>query len=1121
MRGFFCFLFLCLLVPALASAQGAASQGTPAGQGTRLLRYPDIHGDTLVFVYGGDLWTVGAGGGEARRLTSDAGEELFPKFSPDGRWIAFTGQYSGNRQVHVIGVDGGTPRQLTFHNDIGEIPPRGGYDNQVLGWTPDGRNVVFNAHRVPWSDRISRPYTVPAAGGLEQPMRMPEGGTGTLSPDGRRYVYTPIMREFRTWKRYQGGRAQDLWIYDLESDTAEKITDHPGTDNLPVWIGDTIYFTSDRDYRLNLFAYDTRTRQVRQLTDHEPFDVLWPSGDDRRIVYENGGWLYLYDPAANASRQVPVQVEGDFAAAVPYFRNVADQIQGGDVSPAGRRAVFAARGELFSVPAQKGEIRNLTATPGVREMEPAWSPDGRWIAYLSDKSGEYEIWLRRGDAVGAEERQLTKNSGTWLFAPRWSPDSKKIAFGDKDHRLRWVDVESGRVHDADSSNRGDITDYRWAPDSRWLTYTKVGATQFPSVWVYNLDDKKASQLTSGLTAEAEPVFDPQGRYLYFLSNRDYNLTFSGFEFDYLYTDPTRVYVAVLSKEGPALFLPTSDEEESREEDEPLRSSRPPRTADDDDPPAAAAGQGGGKEGGAPDSASGKRVRVKIDVDGFEQRVRAIPGDPGSYQSLSANGDGVFYLIGDGPQQQLRMFDFKSEKEQVILDAANNYLLSADGRKIFYRRGPTFGIVDVRPGQKTGDGKLALEKMEVRVEPREEWRQLYTDAWRILRDWFYDPGMHGLDWAAIRDRYGAMLPHVASRGDLDFLLGEIGAELSAGHVYVERGDAGRPEKSPKRVENGLLGADFETHSSGYVRVAKIFPGENWHESFRSPFTEPGVHVEVGDFILAVDGVPTNKVANVYELLQNKGGRAVTLLVNGEPTTRGAREERVRTVTSEQNLRYIDWVQANREKVEKLSGGRIGYIHLPNTSFEGNRELFKYFYPQANKEALILDDRYNGGGFIPDRMISLVSRPLLNYWVRRGEEPSSTPNFVNTGPKVTLINGQAGSGGDAFPYYFKKLGLGPLIGTRTWGGLIGVSGSPELMDGGTLTVPEFRFLTTEGNWAIENEGVAPDIEVVDRPDLVAKGQDPSLEKAVEYLLEELRKNPRPKVTVPPPPKQARPQ
>lgn len=1060
---------------------------------TRLLRHPDIHGDLITFVYGGDIWISNADGGAATRLTSHEGLELFPKFSPDGRHIAFTGQYEGTRQVYVIPSRGGVPRALTFHNDVGELPPRGGIDNQVLDWTPDGTHILFLAHRLPWGERMRRHYVVPFEGGMESPLPIPEGSGGMYSPDGTRVVYTPIEREYRTWKRYRGGRAQEVWTFDLENLTAEQITHDPATDNQPVWVGDTIYFSSDRDWTLNLYSYDTSTGETVKVTDHDTWDVLWPSAGPDRIVYEAGGYIWRYDPASNENVRVPIRVYGDFRNRHPYFKNVRDEIQSGAISPTGARAVFTARGEIFTVPAEKGEVRHLTRTPGVRELSATWSPDGSQIAYLSDRSGEYEIYVRNADGSG-EERRLTTGGNTWRWEPRWSPDGKKIAFGDRQAMLRVLDVQSGSVTDVDKGRQSDITDYVWSPDSRWLAYTNESANTLSSVWVYSLTERQTHRLTSENTSEAFPVFDPKGRYLYFLSNRDFNLTFSGFEFSYVYTDPTRVYVGILQEEGPALFLPESDEEPAADAgpvtEQPDSTDTERREAADDDGP----------------------VRVAIDVDGFEQRIRAIPGEPGNYSNLAASENGVFYIEGEGASRAIKFFDLESQKEETVLTGANSFDLSHNREKLLYRQGQNYGIVAAKPGQKTGDGQLALDKLETRIVPEEEWQQEFVDAWRLFRDFFYDPNMHGLDWQAMREKYEVLVPHIAHRTDLDYILGELGGELNAGHVYIQSTDDWQVE----RKEGALLGAEIESDPSGYFRISRIFPGENWHPNFRSPLTEPGVDVDEGDFILAVDGVPTSSVANFYELLQNKGDRILTLLVNDRPSTVGAHEERVRPVTQEINLRYLDWVESRRRYVEEKSDGRIGYIHLPNTAVEGNRELFRNFYPQANKPALVIDARYNGGGFIPANMIELLERPILSYWVRRDVEPFMTPGFAHQGPKATLINGYSSSGGDAFPYYFRKRGLGPLIGTRTWGGLIGLSGNPSLMDGGAVLVPTFRFLDPEGFWAVEGEGVAPDIEIIDSPDLVIRGIDPSLDKAIEVLLEELERNPPAGLVIPDPPR-----
>jgi len=1066
---------------------------------TRLLRQPDIHGDTVAFVYGGDIWLASAHGGEARRLTSDAGMEYFPKFSPDGKWIAFTGDYSGSRQVFVISADGGQPRQLTFYNDVGAIPPRGGIDNRILDWTPDGKYILFNPHRLPWSDRMPAHYIIPATGGMETKLPIPEGSAGSYSPDGTKLAFTHIEREFRTWKHYRGGRAQDVWIYDLRTNSAEKITNTPYTDNQPVWIKDTIYFVSDRpagggssnDGRLNLWSYDLNSKQTRKVTNHTDYDVLWPSGDRTQVVYENGGSLYRFDSATGKSERIPIRVYGDFRNTLPYFRNVKENIESYSLSPTGARALFVARGEVFTAPAKEGEIRNETQTPGIRERDASWSPDGKWIAYLSDREGgDYEIYVRAADGgatgsqpVASSERQVTKNAKAWRFAPIWSPDSKMLAFSDKDLTLRVVDVAGGKVTDVDKDVYGDITHYRWSPDSKWIAYTKLNEARFSSIYVYSLGDAKSYRLTSGTTDDTEPVFDPKGRYLYFTSNRDFNLTFSAWEFNYVYTDPERIYVGVLAADGPALFLPQSDEE---------KATAPPAP-----------------EGGHParPAAETAAPQVKIDPVGFESRVRAVPGPSGSYDSLVALANGILYVTGADDKRSLKLYNIDDRKEETVVESIRGYDISSNLEKLIVRTGNNYSIVAAKPGQKPADSVLKLDNLEMKIDPRAEWTQEFTDAWRILRDWFYDPNMHGLNWNAIGEKYAQLVPFVATRADLDYILGELAGELNAGHVYV----SSPPGIGVERVDNGLLGAEIVA-DSGYYRVAHIFPGENWQEQSRSPLTEPGVKVRDGDYILAVDGVSTKGVDNFYRLLENKADRVVTLLVNSKPDSAGAHAEKVRPIKKETNVRYLDWVASRRALVEKASGGRIGYIHLPNTGAEGNRELFKGFYPQADKDALIIDDRYNGGGFIPDRMIELLDRPVLNYWVRRGTKPSATPAYAHVGPKVMLINGYSASGGDALPYYFRKRKLGTIIGTRTWGGLIGLSGNPDLMDGGNVSAPQFRFLDTEGMWAVEGVGVSPDIEVYDRPDLVAAGHDPSLEAAIKLLMEELEKNPRKKIVVP---------
>jgi tricorn protease len=1064
------------LLSLLAAACGLSCAASWADSPTKLLRFPDVHKGWITFVYAGDVYLVGADGGTAQRLTSHPGNELYPKFSPDGTQIAFSAEYNGTRQVFVIPSRGGPPRQLTWYNDVGELPPRGGTDNRVLDWTPDGKHVLVRMNRVPFDNRSGRPYLVPVGGGLETPLAVPESGGGMFDPSGTKLVYTPIDRDFRSWKRYRGGRAQDVWIYDLAADTSLQLTNDRASDHQPMWVGDTIYFASDRALgTLNLYSVSPQGGEATAITRYEDFDVMWPSAGPDSLVFEKGGSIWRYEPG-QAPVEVPIRVTGDLPQTVPRYVEAADFVESFGLAPGGARAVFGARGEVFTAPAKDGEPRNLTMTPDAREHSASWSPDGKQIAYLSDASGEYEIYVRPQDGKG-EARRLTTDGDIWRFAPAWSPDSRKLAFGDKKQRLRVLDIASGAITDADVGTHDDIDEYAWSPDSRWIAYAKTNASRNSSIWLYSLESRKARQLTADDTAENDPVFDPQGRYLYFTSNRDYNLAFSGYEFNFVYQNPTRIYAATLAADGPSLFRPKSDE------------------------------VGAGDEKPADDKKDDSAGEVRIDFAGFNQRVVALNAPGGRYTGLSANADGVFFLAqtdaggGAGDGGELRFIGLAADDTVKPVTQVTGYSMAPDGGKLLLRRGPKFAIVDAKPGADFDAGAMNLGRMELRVDPKREWRQEFVDAWRILRDWFYDPGMHGNDWNAIRAKYEALLPHVASRADLDFLLQEVAGEANAGHVYVDRGDEPRVE----RKAGGLLGAELADDPSGYVRIARIFAGENWNPQLRSPLTEPGVGIDEGEYLIAIDNVSTRGVDNVYRLLENAADRVVTLRVNRQPREAGARDVRVRTLASEQGLRYLDWVQSRRRLVEQLSGGRIGYIHVPNTAVEGSRELFKGMLAYASKDALIIDDRYNGGGFIPDRLVELLSRSPLNYWKQRGLEPNPTPLLNHRGPKAMLINGLSSSGGDALPYYFRKLKLGTLFGTRTWGGLIGLSGNPRLADNGAILAATFRFMSSDGQWAVENEGVAPDVEVIDRPELLAAGRDPTIEAAVQHLLRELEAHP----------------
>ncbi len=1047
-----------------------------AAEDTRLLRMPDINGDLIVFVYAGDIWSVPASGGEAKRLTSDKGLEIYPKISPDGNWIAFSGEYSGSRQIFVMPSKGGTPRQLTYYNDVGMMPPRGGFDHYPLDWTPDSRHILFRANRTPFGQRMGKYFLIAREGGLEKPLPIPEAGGGSFSPDGTKIVYTPISREFRTWKRYKGGRAQDVWIYDLAADTSKRLTAFEGTDHHPLWYGDTVYFVSDRELTLNIYSYQLDSGETKKVTDHNEYDVLWPSGENGKAVYQNGGYIYKLNLENGQSQKVQVDIHFDNPNTLPYFKNVKENIVSYDVSPTGKRAVFEARGDVFTVPAEHGVVYNLTHSQGVREMDPKWSPDGRYIVFSSDQTGEYELFLM-DRAQDNRTIQLTKGSRTWRFPPVWSPDSSKLLFSTKDLGLVLFNIETKEEVIVDKARTSDITTYRWSPDSRWVAYSRDGGSSQQAIWVYSLESGKTTQLTDDIYQDYMPEFSSCGKYLFFLSNRNFNLNFSSFEFDYVYDNAARIYAAALTADTPPLIPEKNDLETL---------------------PAM-------KEGETIEKAAEDEKTVIIDFEGINDRILSLPPKAGSYRALWAVEGGLLYLSGG----ELHLFNFDEEKDDLIIKGITGGNPTAHKTKFMYRAGPDYGIIDLRPNQKPGDSALDLSDMTMKIYPLREWEQVYNDGWRIYREWFYVENMHGVDWNAMKEKYGRLLPFVSHRADLDFLFGELVGELNVGHAYVNWGDFPRVE----RVEGGLIGAIFEAdiNSNRYI-ISKILPGENWNSRSRSPLRELGVQVNEGDYLISINGYDVTTGDNPYRFLENTAGEKITIRVNSKPDEEGAREYWIKPVDSEQSLLYLDWVQSRRNMVDKLSGGRIGYFHVPNTSIDGNRELFKGFYAFEDKDALIIDERYNGGGFIPDVMIRLLDRQILNYWARRGLELTSTPAMAHVGPKAMLINHYSASGGDAFPYYFREKKLGTLIGTRTWGGLVGMSGNPSLIDGGNLAVPTFGFVNKQGEWDVEGLGVPPDIEVYDRPEEIVKGHDPSLEKAVDVLMKELEQNPPEKIKKP---------
>ncbi|KAF0235423.1 MAG: tricorn, partial [Prolixibacteraceae bacterium] len=920
--------------------------------------------------------------------------------------------------------------------------------------------------------------------------------------DAKKICFTPVDREFRSWKRYKGGRASDLWIYDLEKNSSEQITDFVGTDQCPVWFGDKIFFASARNLRLNIYSYDTKTKEVKQLTDFTDFDVLWPSGSNGQLAFEKGGQIYKMNLENGKTEKITININFDNPNLVSYFKNVSSDIHSYSVSPTGKRALFDARGDIFSVPAENGITENLTQTQGIREIYPSWSPNGKYISYYSDATGEYEIYLIENKKE-AKPQQLTTNSSAWKYDSEWSPDSKYLLYSDRTLQLKLFNIETKTETVVDKSTENEFRTYVFSPDSKWVAYEKQATNGHSAIWVYNIPENKTTQLTDNSFSDNSPVFSVDGKTIFFLSDRDFNLAFSSFEFNYVYNNSTRIYAMALKADGEKLFKDKNDVEPVKEE-------------------VGEKGEDKGKEEGG-DKGEGKDknekkepavekkaepVTVSIDVEGINNRIIALPLPAGEYRNLAAVEGGVLF-ISDG---KLKKYNITEEKEEVILEKATQALVSADGKTMLYRSGRDFGITKIAPGQKPDAGKLKLDALEMKIDPAKEWTQIYNDGWRIFRDYFYVDNMHGIDWKAVKENYAQLVPFVGHRADLDFILSEMVSESNAGHSYVDWGDF----EKPKRVEGGLLGAQLiADEKAGFYKIAKIYQGQNWNESLRSPLTEQGVNVKEGDYLISINGREIKSADNPYEFLENTVGKLVEIVVNSTPEKDFARTAVIKPIKSELDLLHFNWVLERRALVDKLSDGKIGYIYVPNTSTDGNRELFKGMYAYHDKDALIIDDRYNGGGFIPDVMADLLDRKTLSYWNRNGLVPSKTPGVAHNGPKVMLINGYSSSGGDALPYYFRKKGLGQLIGTRTWGGLVGISGNARLVDGGNISVPRFGIFDENGEWIIEGIGVYPDIEVVDRPEQLAKGIDPSIEKAVEVLLKELEKNPVKKVKVPEPP------
>jgi tricorn protease len=1080
-----------VLVPVIAGAQ------------TKLLRFPDVHGDKVVFCYAGDLWLASANGGTAWRLTASPGQELFPKFSPDGKYIAFTGQYDGDEQVYVVPVAGGAPKQLTFYPAVGPLPPRWGYDNQVYDWTVDGKAVLFRSMRDGWDLTDTRLYTVPVGGGLPAALAMPVSGAGDFSPDGSKVVYSPLIRDFRTWKRYEGGWAQDLYVFDLNTYDATQITDNPRTERDPMWIGDKIYFAADWDGTLNLYSYDVASGNTRQLTRSKDFDVRWPSASpEGKIVYELGGELRIIDVNSGSVSELDIFVPNDGVAMRPSRVSAAGNVESWSLSPTGKRALFTARGDIFTAPIEKGPTRNLTKSSDAHDKWPAWSPDGKMIAFISDGTGEEEIYVIQQDGLGGA-KQLTSDGHEMRYLPRWSPDGKYIAFSDKNGRLYIVEVESKKKKEIARDPEGSIFDHTWSPNGGYIAFTLADPNDFNSIWIYSVKDDKLRRVTGEMWNEFEPTWGPKGEYLYYFSDRMFQPQIGSYEWNYLLDRESGIYAMALRKDVKHPFPPQSDEEKIGEEnggDEGDKDKKKDEDKKDKD-----------KEK--------KKEYIAIDFDGLAERVARVPIDADNYSNLYAiegylvygRGGPFYYGRRSDIKTSVRFFDLKEREEKTAIEDVGGFTISHDGKKLLVReQGGAFKLYDAKPAP--GDAKaVSTAGLEVDRVPAQEWSEIFNEVWRRYRDFFYVENMHGYDWEAVGERYRQLLPYVAHRSDLNYVLGEMVAELSTSHSYIEGGDYEIPERTPV----GLPGARFELDDkAGRYKITKIYPGQNEENRYRSPLTEVGIDVSVGDYVLAIDGDPLTAENNVYQMLRNKADNAVTLTVNNKPEVKGAREVTYVPIRSERSLIYLDWVLRNMEVVDKATDGRVGYLHIPDCSSNGIREFIKYFYGQIRKEGLIIDARGNGGGNTSQMFIERLRRVLLSIdYSRNNQYPSTYPATVFHGSMVCLLNQTSASDGDIFPAMFRKAGLGPLIGKRSWGGVVGISGHGPLIDGGTVYVPEYGFVNTDGEWDIENYGVDPDIEVDNDPKSLIEGHDAQLERGISEIMRMIETNPK---SIPPRPK-----
>ena len=1034
----------------------------------RLFHQPDVSETQIVFAYGGDIWIVPKAGGMATKLSSPKGEESFPRFSPDGSQIAFSGNYDGNTDIYVLPSTGGVPVRVTHH----------GMSDRMLDWYPDGKSLLYASSMESGKQRFSQFYQVSAAGGLPEKLPVSMGEFGSLSPDGSKIAFTDRSRVFRNWKRYTGGWAPDIWLFDLKTLSSENITNNIASDELPMWVGDKIYFLSDQGsaQRYNIWVYDTRTKASKQVTHFTDFDVHFPSDGPSDIVFEAGGKIQLLDLATEQVREIAIDIVSDQMTLKTHKESVEKYLQNATIAPDGNRVLVEARGDVFSLPAEEGFTQDLTRTPGFAERNPAWSPDGKYIAYWSDKSGEYELTLRDLTSGNIEE-QVTHLGPGFRYDLYWSADSKKIAFVDQTMHINVFDLttKTNNAIDQDPSLfEGGLRGWRcsWSSDGRWMAYSKTMDNGNGAVMIYDTKDKKLTQATSGFYSDLNPTFDREGKYLYLITNRSFNPVYSDFDNTWIYPNATELAVVTLRPEVKSPLAAANDTVAV------TKDKKDEKEADKADKEA-------------------KDETVTIEFEGFERRIIILPPEAGNMGNLAAADGKIIYMRypnsgSDGEDSELMFFDLKEKESKTIMKNVNGYELSADGKKLLVRQGRNLGVVGVGSDQKM-DKQLALNKMEMTIDPKAEWQQIFNDTWRFERDFFYDKNMHGVDWVAMRKQYGDMIQYAVTRNDVNFILGELIAELNASHTYNGGGD----QETPEHKAVGYLGVDWAKDHDQF-KIKTIIRGADWDSEVRSPLDEPGVNVKEGEYILAVNGMALADYTDPWAPFEGLSNETVELTVSSTPDWENVRSVVVKTMSDETRLRNLAWIESNRKRVDEESGGKLGYIYVPSTGIDGQNELVRQFYGQWNKQGLVVDERFNNGGQIPDRFIELLNRKPLAYWNVRDGKDWQWPPVGNFGSMVMLINGWSGSGGDAFPDYFRKAGLGPLIGGRTWGGLIGISGAPTLIDGGGVTVPTFRMYNPDGTWFKEGHGVDPDIQVLEDPTQLAKGVDTQLERAIAEAL-----------------------